>query len=32
MAIAEAIETNVSQLRTQRMPAVSPYALVGAAS
>jgi hypothetical protein len=32
MAIAEAIETNVSQLRTQRMPAAAPYALVGAAS
>jgi hypothetical protein len=31
MAIAEAIETNVSQIRTARIPA-APYALVGAAS
>ena len=32
MAIAEAIETNVSQLRTQRLPQATPYALVSAAS
>ena len=32
MAIAEAIETNVSQLRTQRLPQAAPYTLVGAAS
>ncbi len=32
MAIAEAIESNVSQLRMQRMPPATPYMLVGAAS
>jgi hypothetical protein len=32
MAIAEAIESNVSQIRTPRMPAAAPYMLVGAAS
>src|ERR1700742_3373812 len=32
MAIAEAIETNVSQIRTARLPPAVPYALVGAAS
>jgi hypothetical protein len=32
MAIAEAIESNVSQIRTARLPAATPYALVGAAS
>jgi hypothetical protein len=32
MAIAEAIESNVSQLRTQRLPQTAPYALVSAAS
>jgi hypothetical protein len=32
MAIAEAIESNVSQIRTARMPVATPYALVGAAS
>jgi hypothetical protein len=32
MAIAEAIETNVSQIRTARIPTAPPYALVGAAS
>lgn len=32
MAIAEAIESNVSQLRMQRLPPATPYMLVGAAS
>jgi hypothetical protein len=32
MAIAEAIESNVSQLRTQRLPQAAPYTLVSAAS
>jgi hypothetical protein len=32
MAIAEAIESNVSQLRTQRLPQAAAYTLVGAAS
>jgi hypothetical protein len=32
MAIAEAIESNVSQIRTARAPAAAPYSLVGAAS
>ena len=32
MAIAEAIESNVSQIRTARLPVATPYALVGAAS
>jgi hypothetical protein len=32
MAIAEAIESNVSQIRTARIPAAPAYALVGAAS
>lgn len=32
MAIAEAIESNVSQLRTQRLPQATPYSLVSAAS
>ena len=32
LAIAEAIETNVSHMRAPRMPAATPYALVGAAS
>lgn len=32
IAIAEAIESNVSQLRTQRLPQATPYSLVSAAS
>ncbi len=32
IAIAEAIESNVAQLRTQRLPQTAPYALVSAAS
>jgi hypothetical protein len=32
MAIAEAIESNVSQIRTPRLPVAAPYMLVGAAS
>jgi hypothetical protein len=32
IAIAEAIESNVSLLRTQRLPQATPYSLVSAAS
>ena len=32
MAIADAIESNVSQLRTQRLPPAAPYMVAGAAS